>query len=752
MSTPQAPAGPAQAAPQAAAPAGPPGAGPAPDAGPGAQASPEPGHADPKAPGSAQASGNQSGEDQASPSKPTLNEPGQGAARQEALRKAQHVIDGDVVGRDKFVFLLGGEKKAAIRRLSPLLKEPVRHAFVDPDGWDELRERFGKHRIVILRGTPGHGRTAMAVRLLMSTSTEVMYDLDPQVDLNLLAEQLKQDQDGSVAVERGAGFLLRQPGQLAALHGRTLRGFDDALTDIEARLVLTVGPEVRLADEELIEYLVELPSAPSYRQIVEQHLEWRLGGERAAQELLARENMPAGLEDLLDDVTSCEEAARLALLVSEEAGDTINLARVRERMARRSLDAFDIWFEDLRDVDLRSFAIALAALDGLPYEDVARAAEMLRRRLDPPVQVVMAAPDSGQPVGRDRFRMPRRQKLELLRATVVDTEFRRPYGWVPSEAVAYKDRSYPRAVLSRAWHGYQIHDVVLDWLSELAEEPSEQVLAQVGTTLGVLSTFSFHHLLTAVLLKWAGSEELYKREAVAYALRVPAADEQLRGSVTHLVNLWFGSVHDPALQATAARVHGVGLADADPEASLAALDRLARDADYKVDVAIGYSFIDLLLSDAARFAPTVLRTLLRWFDSPERADTARLIFLMVANDLVTDRTVGGSGAASVTWPTLLHLAHDSPGLRDLLILTWCRVLNEGSYLDLAEGVIDGWARQAEGAGELLEAFARMVRAVGATDPRAREIIRRSAARWLSDDNLFPLPKAAHAVEAVLAGR
>lgn len=750
MTTPQAaPAGPAQAAPQGPAQAA------VPSAGPGTPASAEPAAGGPKAPGSSetgspQSSGPQSGEDQASSPKTTPNEPGQGAARQDALRNAQHVIDGDVVGRDKFVFLFGGEKKAALRRLSPLLYERVQQAFVDPEGWDELREQFGKRRTVILRGTPGHGRTAMAVRLLMSTSTEVMYDLDPRVDLNRLAEQIEQDQHGGGTVPRGAGFLLCQPGHVAALHGRALRDLDDALTEADSRLVLTVGPDMRLADEELIEYLVELPVAPSYRQIVERHLEWRLGGERAAQELLARAEVQEVLDEFLSEVTSCEEVALLAYVVSEESGDTINVARVRERMARRSLDAFDTWFEDLRDVDLRSFAIALAALDGLPYEDVARAAEMLRRRLDPPAPVLMASLDSGQSISRDRFRMPRRQLLELLRATVVETELRRPYGWVPSQAVAYKDRSYPRAVLCQVWHGYQIHDVLLDWLSELVEEPSDPVLVQVATTLGVLSTFSFHHLLTAVLLKWAGSEELYKREAVAYALRVPAADERLRGSVTHMVNLWFGSVHDPALQATAARVHGVGLADADPEASLAALDRLARHADYKVDVAIGYSFIDLLLSDAARFAPMVLRTLLRWFDSPERADTARLIFVMVAKDLVTDRVVSGSGAAPVTWPGLLHLAHDSPGLRDLLVRTWCRVLNEGSYLDLAEGVVDGWAGQAEGDGELLEAYARMVRAVGTADPRARAILRRCAARWCSDDNLFPLPKAAHAVEAVLA--
>ncbi|MGH3832075.1 MAG: hypothetical protein ACRDRS_16790 [Pseudonocardiaceae bacterium] len=734
--------------PQTPAPAGP--QGPSPSADSGGPAPAEPVEACSTASDSPQSSGPQSGDDQACPPQTTLQEPGRGAARQEALRNAQRVIDGDVIGRDKFVFLLGGEKKAAVHRLSPLLYERVQHAFVDPEGWDNLREQFRKRRTVILRGKPGQGRTAMAVRLLMSTSTEVMYDLDPRVDLNLLAGQIERDQHDSGTVERGTGFLLRQPDHVASLHSRALRDLDDALAEADQRLVLTIGLDTRLADEELIEYLIELPSAPSARQIVERHLEWRLGGEREVKEVLAREEVRAVLDDLLGKVTSCEEAALLAFVVSEEASGTVSPARVRERMARHSLDAFDTWFEDLRHVDLRSFAIALAALDGLAYADVARAAEKLHQRLDPPAQLLVVSSDSVQPVSRDRFRVPQRQMLELLRATVVETEVRYRYGPVTSQAVTYKDRSYPQAVLFQVWQGYQIHDLLLGWLTELVKEPSDEVVVQVGTTLGVLSTFSFDHLYTAVLSAWARSEDRSKREAVAYALRVSAADERLRCCVTHLLDVWFGKEDNRALQATAARLYGVGLAGFDPAASLATLGRLARDADDKVKEAIGWSFIDLLVPDALRLTPTVLRTLLEWFDNPKRADTARLVFLLVAYDLVRDRAAGDASAASVAWPTLLALAHDSPDLRELLVGTWCRVLNEGSYLDIAELVIDDWAKRAEGDQDLLDAFARMVRAVGAADPRARAILLRCAARWLDDDNLIPLPQAAHAVEAALA--
>ncbi|MGH3904517.1 MAG: hypothetical protein ACRDTE_10055, partial [Pseudonocardiaceae bacterium] len=736
---------------------GPPAAGPgapqnaAPGSGPGAPADAAPGDDGPKAPDAPAPGGAQPADDRADDAT-TLSEPGQGAARQEALRNVQHLIDGDFVGRDKFVFLLGGKKQAAARRLGAQLHEGVQQAFVDPEGWAEVRQRFdGDRRTVILRGGPGQGRKAMAVRLLMSASAEVMYDLDPRIDLNQLAEQIEQNHRSGGAAEQGTGFLLCQPSSVAALHGRTLRDLDDALTEAGARLVLTVGPDVRLGDEDLIEYLVELPPAPSYRRIVERHLEWRLADERTVQKLLTRQDLQDDLAELLAAVASCEEAANLAFVLSEEPPDAIDLARVRDRLARRSLDEFDTWFEDLRELDVRIFAIALAALDGLPYEDVARAAEKLRRRLEPPEQTRLVALEPGQPIGRDHFRRPRRLVLEQLRASAVDAEVQRPYGLVPSQIVQYKDRSYPREVLSRVWRGYQIHDHLLGWLSDLVKEPSEPVRMQVATTLGVLASFSFHHVLTAVLHRWADSDELAVRDAVAFALRVPAADERLRGSVNHVVNQWFGATGEPARQATAARVHGVGLASADPEASLTALDRLARDAAPKVRVAIGASFIDLLIADGPRFAPTILDTLLRWFDDPKRTETARLVFLIVAHDLQTDRFPGDAGAEPVTWPTLLGLADDSKDVRGLLIRIWSRVLHEGSYFELAEMVIDSWAGHAERDQELLETFARMTRAVGSTEPRVRAILRRCAARWRSDDTLFPLPNTAHAVETVLAG-
>ncbi len=680
--------------------------------------------------------------------KPSLSDTGQGAVRQAALSNAQHVIDGDVVGRDKFVFLMGGEKKAALRRLSPLLYERVQNAFVDPDNWGLLREQFGKRRIVILRGGPGQGRTAMAVRLMMSAGTDAIYDLDARIDLNRLVEQLTREGGGSTTVGDGSGFLLNQP-HTATLRGRTLRDLDDVLAATSGRLVLTVGPDALLADEELMEYLIELPAAPDHRRIVERHLEWRLDSG-SARRLLTDEQVSAVIDEILAEVVTCQAVATLAFVISDEPSEGISVERVRRRMGELDRDAFGTWFDELRDVRVRSFAIALAALDGLPYEDIARAAEKLRRRLDPPAAAVVESAPGKAPDRQRHFHFPRRQLLEQVRATLVETEIRQGYGWVPAQAVSYKDRSYARQVIAYVWQEHQIHDILLDWLIELVEEPSEPVVVQVATTLGVLATYSFHHIRTSVLWSWAGSTDPWKREAVAYALRVPAADPRLAGTVSNLVDLWFGDEADQELQATAVRALGVRLAGDDAAASVARLERVACEASWTVTAAIASTFSDLITNDERRFTPIVLGTLLQWFDHRERADTARLAFLMLSHDLVSERPPAVPGRPLVRWPDLLRLALESPVVLDLLVRGWCLALSEGTWGYIAENVLDGWAGLAERDDQLLDAFTRLVRAIGRTDARARTMLLHSALRWRDDAMIVPLLRAAAAVDTVLA--
>jgi hypothetical protein len=265
----------------------------------------------------------------------------------------------------------------------------------------------------------------------------------------------------------------------------------------------------------------------------------------------------------------------------------------------------------------------------------------------------------------------------------------------------------------------------------------------------VLSTHSFDHLYHGVLSGWAASDERHHRDAVAYALRVPAGMDRLRPIVQAVVAGWHNEQATPMQQATAARTYGISLAERDVGACLDGLDRLASVDDIRVALAIAHSLSDLLVVDADAIGPTILAAMVRWLNSPKKVAAAHFVFLVVANILVTD-IEPSNGGGPATWPTLLHLAVRSRDARDRLMHLWCAVLNDGTFHDDAEYVITNWARFAEADGPVLHSFARLVRSIATADPRSREILLRRAAIWRDPDNLQPLFKAASAVDAVLA--
>lgn len=192
----------------------------------------------------------------------------------------------------------------------------------------------------------------------------------------------------------------------------------------------------------------------------------------------------------------------------------------------------------------------------------------------PPDLVLAANADAPyEPPGP--FRRTTTQLLQRLRARTEPLSLPAPQGRrLPALGLAYLDPEYPKRVLEYVWTDYQIHDLLLDWLGELAQNPSEQVRVRAGIALGVLTRLSFDFLFRNALAPWAESENTGHRDAVAFALRVAAADPELTPSVRALTTRWYRDRPRPLAQATAARVHGIALGPFDPVAAVDALERL----------------------------------------------------------------------------------------------------------------------------------------------------------------------------------
>jgi hypothetical protein len=665
--------------------------------------------------------------------------PGDGTARSNDLRAAQHIL-GDFVGVKNLY--LGAERRVRLTRISSQLTAEVKHAYVKPADWGDLHSRFERQNTVVLCGAAGTGRTATAVRLLQAAQVSTVYELEPDVDLLELAELLDAERRRPERLQPGAAFLLQEPADVDRLRGTVLHGLSEALATT-GRLVVTVGVNAMLLDDEVQRHVIHLPTRPELFTILQAHLRWRVGDTRADADL-GREGVAELIEELLADGATCVVAAQLAEWLSWEPEDGFSLDRIRAGMARGT-GTFAEWFDGLPDLGTRTLGIALAALDGLPYADVARAAASLSRRLEQTdstaaVALVTAAPD---PTEKNVA-----QRLRLLPATTGPGEVRLPLGTVPTTVVAYRRDTVANQILERAWLGYQIQDELLEWLCELVDDPSERVGLFAATSIGALAILSFDRVWYGAIGGLGRHESPRRRQAAAVALKAVAAREDLRPVVTAAIAQWWSS-GDRAQQASAARAHGLILGQQDLGSTLDALGRLASIDHIQTAGAIGHALVDLLIAAPDGAVGPVYAALLRWMDDPARATVAHLCFAIVAVNTVTFVDSESAGTTRTTWPALLWLATQQAELRQPLFTLWHRILDESILLTTVENALTIWASRAEADEQVRQAYARMVRAVAKYGERTRQSLRRLAREWVDPDRLAPLPRVAASVAAVL---
>ncbi|MFE4453568.1 hypothetical protein ACFRMP_23205, partial [Streptomyces sp. NPDC056796] len=661
---------------------------------------------------------------------------GQGSLRHDRVRNAFANVEGDVVGGDKYVLLLGGDRRR-LRTLSPLVAERIRFAYQEPPGLPAAREALAGRHLLILRGAPGYGKTAMAVRLLQGMGATTTYHLDSDVDFGSLADLLER---GTDSVEQGAAFLLDQPSAVGALRGEAFEKIQGALALAGAWLVMTVS-STSVADSELLTAVVDVTEAPSQRGIVSSHLRWRLG-DTVRDRLLTDSEVARSLAALRDADPACKQAADLAVAIIEEwdAGWQ-NPENIGRRLARHADEDFDIWVEGLREPSVRSLALALAVLNGLPQEYTATAARNLRERLeDDRPHVLMAGPDGRLPRVEDPFAAARRTQLIRLRAQdtgKADGE--------PGRSLEYKDPAYPRRVIQHAWTQYEIQEELLAWLAGLVVDPAEEVRIYAAAALGVIAAESYTYLCDQLLHTWADSDNWMYRDAVAYALCVASNEPWIAERSDILVRGWFADRSRPFAQATAARVYGMR---EDPGPAVAALVRLAVVDRQAVAVAIGRSLTDLVVQDI-RTMVLALAALHEASADHHRRPTALLAFLIVAAQVVVKKDKWNTGGSVDEWPALLFLAHRYEELRTPFTALWRESLNQAFFGQEAQQVLRGWAAVAERDPALRPLFRLMVGSIAYGDPRSCLILRRCADDWTDRDELVPLPLTAAVVHAQL---
>ena len=323
------------------------------------------------------------------------------------------------------------------------------------------------------------------------------------------------------------------------------------------------------------------------------------------------------------------------------------------------------------------------------------------------------------------------------------------YGHSITETVEYQDPDYAIKVIRRAWSDYEVQDALIGWLGQLARDATEQVRIFAGIALGRLAIWSFDFLSCNVLGPWANGKVKEQREAVAYALRVVAADPRLRGNVRQLMSGWYANSGRPLAQATAARAYGVAYGPIDPvrgvQATGPALLKSTTSGSRPPSATASLTCSRrAATSSPARCCPGSRNP----STEPERSATR-------ATGFPDRRGRAGRPGAGCCWRESGVLAYpappdDTPGrgpVRHRAL--WRYVLNEALFYEEAEQVMTRWAAAAEGNPAVREAFLRLARAIARGDRRSLMILERYCAQWVSAGNLSPLPVVSAALQTIL---
>jgi hypothetical protein len=159
--------------------------------------------------------------------------------------------------------------------------------------------------------------------------------------------------------------------------------------------------------------------------------------------------------------------------------------------------------------------------------------------------------------------------------------------------------------------------------------------------------------------------------------------------------------------------------------------------------------------DVAAHATVVLRAVAEMTHEPSSRACGHLVFLILADALVTEEPAT-TGTAARNRPTLLRLAAQAPPgsePRRLLGYLWSEVIGGELFSDQAANVLEAWAAQAETDPLLLDDMVRvLVEDVAVHSPRVGRLLVSCAARWTERDRFRPLPRSAAVLGSALRAR
>ncbi|WP_370415419.1 hypothetical protein [Streptomyces fradiae] len=555
---------------------------------------------------------------------------------------------------DRYELLLGDRPHFVQGAVPAETLDHLDDVYCETDGYQRMKDRLRSHRVLVLCGEPGSGRTATALALLAEQTGRRVHRLDPRHGVDEITADALHEKSGHLLEHRPDDIRAedgrrrargergepapRPPVRLSELH---LDRFADLLRGVDGYAVVVLG-NGDLADRLLRGRYGMYCAPPPAADVLHRHLRLLLRG--APEEATAEARALAVRADVVDALGLEElrprEAARLAdHLAGHRRGSLTDEQLLAECASFVRAQARD-WFagadrpgtlpEALPLLNAAAFRIAVAVFDGSAYSIATEAAELLAWEL-------AVTLDPEHPAGRRLFGTHAEHRPVLARSVLEDGELDLGRAKVPVRAVRFQGTALATAVLAEVWHGYHnVRGPVARWLRGLCDDPRPEVWVRASIAAGVLCSWDWIHGYHELVAPLAGTDDPVARMAAATALAEAARDPEVRPAVAATLKDWAAS-DDPQLRDTALLTHGYEYAAGGLRRSLDAVARVVREqepTDFDVLVPASFSVTRLLASGDPE---PVLRRMRRWL-TDGRQNLANLVHLTVIRSLTTRTT------------------------------------------------------------------------------------------------------------------
>jgi len=492
-------------------------------------------------------------------------------------------VRGDMAGRDIYHISTSTRETDDTYEISLDVRTSNHASYVRPPSFATLVLFCKKRPITVVRVARGQGKFATALRLADEVCAGPLYALSPKKALDALEPD---------DIEEHAGYVLTglsQDQADAALDRHALARVATLLAE-KAKLIIAVDSEIRLGRIRADECVTELADVPASHEVLRAHLEHCVGAAVAGELLASAELVELADAELTPDAGPRTAAVLAQLLADVYQADRAHadiVAEVRASLTAYKKRGLEDWFAQLKGLTKHSFVIALAVLNGLPYEMVTEAGRVLEDRLTKP------AHGNVQNLPRDQVLLFRASDSLSAQLREFDAKLVSDGVDPPVDVVSFNDPDRARYLLLHVWreHG-EAHKGVVNWLYDLGSHKVDEVRTRAAVTVALLASVAYELVLHSVIEPWADHEDEHCREAAAIAVDAINSVAAFKERAHTLVQEWCEK-GSPQQVATGVRVYGGSVGLDHPGDLFAALDEHAESTDALVLDAVLESLAEL---------------------------------------------------------------------------------------------------------------------------------------------------------------